>query len=73
MPLGKDPGRRESPLYCSYCFKNGRLCYEGNDRKEFQRVSYAQMRKNGMHPLKATFFTWMIRFAPRWKTQSSVA
>lgn len=67
MPFAKDTGQRESSEYCSLCFKNGRLQYEGNDLKEFQRVVYQSMRSRGMSLLKAKFFTFMIRFAPRWK------
>lgn len=67
MPFSKDPGNRESDRYCSYCFKNGELCYKGTDRKEFQKRAYEGMVQNGMHPLKAKIFTWLIRFAPRWK------
>ncbi len=67
MPFAKDTGVREHPEYCSLCFKNGKLCYEGNDLKEFQRVCNESMLKNGTHPLKAWFFTKMIAFAPRWK------
>lgn len=67
MPFSKDPGVRESDKYCSYCFKNGRLCYEGNDLKIFQKVCYENMVRNGMNKIKAKFFTWLIRFAPRWK------
>lgn len=67
MPFSKDPGIRESDKYCSYCFKDGKLCYEGNDLKEFQKVCYENMRKNGIGYLPAKFYTWMIRFAPRWK------
>ncbi len=67
MPFSKDTGVRENPLYCSLCFSGGKLCYEGNDLKEFQRVCYESMRKNGIGALKAKLFTFMIRFAPRWK------
>ena len=67
MPFSKDPGKRESDKYCSYCFKNGRLCYEGSDVKEFKRVCYENMLKMGIGKIKAKFFTWMIGFAPRWK------
>jgi hypothetical protein len=31
MPFSKDTGVRESDRYCSYCFKDGKLCYEGTD------------------------------------------
>lgn len=67
MPFVKDTGVREHPEYCSLCFKDGKLCYEGNDLKEFQRVCKESMLKRGIHPLKAWLFTAMIAFAPRWK------
>ena len=67
MPFAKDPGARESEKYCSYCFKNGKLCYEGNDLKEFQKVCYEEMVKHGINKFKAKFFTFLIKFAPRWK------
>ena len=67
MPFDKDPGKRESDKYCSLCFKNGKLCYEGNDVREFQKVCYQEMLKGGMNKYKAKFFTFLIRFAPRWK------
>jgi len=67
MPLSKDPGPRESDQYCSYCFKNGQLCYKGNDLKEFQKACYEGMIKQGMNRFLAKFYTFCIRFAPRWK------
>ena len=67
MPFAKDPGVRESEKSCSYCFNNGKLCYEGNDLKVFQEASYDAMVKKGMNKYKAKFFTFLIRFAPRWK------
>lgn len=67
MPFSKDPGIRESDKYCSYCFKDGKLCYEGNDVEEFKKVCYENMTKGGINKMKAKFFTWMIGFAPRWK------
>ncbi len=67
MPFSKDTGHRESDQYCSLCFKNGKLCYEGNDLKEFQKVSYNSMVNGGMNKWKAKIFTYMIKFAPRWK------
>lgn len=67
MPFSKDPGKRESEKYCSYCFNNGKLCYEGTDLKEFQRISYENMRAHGTNPIMAKIFAWMIRFAPRWE------
>lgn len=65
MPFKNDPGTRENDRYCSLCFRDGKLCYKG-DLKGFQKVCYESMRNHGMPLLKAKFFTWMIRFAPRW-------
>ncbi len=67
MPFSKDTGVRESDIYCSLCYKDGKLCYEGTDLKEFQKVCYESMRKHGTPYVLAKFYTWMIRFAPRWK------
>lgn len=67
MPFAKDPGERENDRYCSLCFKNGKLCYEGTDLKEFQKVCYESMLQSGMNKFLAKFYTWIIRFAPRWK------
>lgn len=67
MPFDKDTGIRESDIYCSLCYKDGKLCYEGNDLKEFQNRVYQKMRENGLGYGKAKFYTWIIRFAPRWK------
>ena len=67
MPFSKDTGVRESDKYCSLCFKNGKLCYEGTHLKEFQKICYDNMRKMGMGKVKASFYAYMIKFAPRWK------
>ncbi|MFA6353587.1 MAG: zinc ribbon domain-containing protein [Candidatus Paceibacterota bacterium] len=67
MPLSKDPGQSGSDQYCSYCFKDGKFTYEGNDVNEFKKGSYEEMRKKGTNPILAKFYTWMIGFAPRWK------
>lgn len=67
MPFSKDSGVRESDRYCSLCFKNGELCYKGNDLKEFQKICYDSMISRGTNKLLAKFYTFMIRFAPRWK------
>ncbi|MCX6735860.1 MAG: zinc ribbon domain-containing protein [Candidatus Parcubacteria bacterium] len=67
FPLSKDPGVSGSEKYCSYCFKDGKLVYEGSDLKEFQNRSYQEMIKKGMNKYQAKFFTWMMHFAPRWK------
>lgn len=66
MPFSQDPGKQEDPRYCSLCFANGRLCYQG-DLKGFQKVCYDAMIKRGFGGLKARFFAYMIKFAPRWK------
>lgn len=67
MPFEKDTGIRESDKYCSLCYRDGKLCYEGNDLKEFQKICYESMRKNGIGYLPAKLYTFMIRFAKRWK------
>ncbi len=67
MPFSKDPGKRESDKYCSYCFRDGKLCYEGNDLKEFQKRAYQGMLEHGTNKYLAKFYAWMIKFAPRWK------
>jgi len=67
MPFAKDKGKRENPKYCSLCFRDGELCYKGNDLKEFQKVCYESMVKSGMNRFLARVYTFMIRFAPRWK------
>lgn len=69
MPFTKDTGTRENPDYCSLCFKDGKLCYEGNNLKEFQKICYENMRKSGTNIILAKLYTHMIRFAPRWKEQ----
>ncbi len=67
MPFSKDPGKRESDKYCSFCFNNGELCYKGNDLKEFQKVCHESMLEKGLNKFVAKFFTFCIRFAPRWE------
>jgi hypothetical protein len=47
MPFSKDLGKRESDKYCSYCFRDGKLCYEGNDVNEFKNVCYEKMVQRG--------------------------
>ena len=68
MPLAKDPGKSGSDRYCSYCFKNGDFVYKGGDVKEFQKHCYDGMVAKGMSPVTAWFFSFMVRFAPRWKS-----
>ena len=67
MPFKKDKGHRESDKYCSLCYKDGKLCYEGSDLKDFQKVAYDSMIARGTNKLLAKFYTLMIKFAPRWK------
>lgn len=66
MPFAKDSGMREDSRYCSYCFRDGKLCYEG-DWEGFREAAYAGMIERGIHPIKARFFAWMTHFAPRWR------
>lgn len=67
MPFSKDSGKREHERYCSLCYQNGKLSYEGDDLREFQKQCYDAMRHSGMNVFKASFFTFMIRFAKRWQ------
>lgn len=69
MPLKKDPlgDLRESKKYCSYCFKNGKLCYEGDDAEEFKKAMVEAIVSRGESKIKAHFFAFMAGFAPRWK------
>ncbi len=69
MPFKKNPKGvdREHEKYCSYCYSDGKLCYGGNDVKEFKKAMIAAMVKRGESKLKANFFAFMAGFAPRWK------
>lgn len=69
MPLNKDPlgENRESERYCSYCFKDGKLCYEGNDVNEFKKRMIDNIVARGGNRIKAHLFAFMAGFAPRWK------
>lgn len=67
MPYSQDEGIRKNSNFCSYCQDSkGNFKFKGT-RKEFQKLCYSQMRKNGMGKLKAKIFTFFIRFAPYWK------
>ncbi len=70
MPFTKDTGIRENARYCSKCFRDGTLNGDGLTLRDFQAVCYAEMRKEGINPVLARFFTFMIRFAPRWRKKS---
>ncbi len=69
MPFNKDPlgDKRESVQYCSYCFNNGKLCYEGTDLNEFKKEMVKAIVARGESRIKAHFFAFMAGFAPRWK------
>lgn len=66
MPKASDNGLRENKNFCSYCFKNGAVQFEG-DKKDFIEMCKRQMIKNGMNKIKATVFAWSINFAPWWR------
>ena len=73
MPFAKDPlgDKRENPKYCSYCFSEGKLhAEEAKDMKEFQKICYEAMRKNGTPWILAKLFSFSIRFAPYWKQRN---
>lgn len=69
MPFKKDPKgtARETQKYCSYCFENGKLNYEGTDLKEFKRAMTDAITARGESKVKAYLFAYMAGFAPRWK------
>lgn len=71
MPLDEKHGQtnREDPRYCSYCFQDGKLTYEG-DYAGFRKLCYEGMRKQGVNAPLAWFYAWMTRFAPRWKGEA---
>lgn len=73
MPFAKDPtgANREHEKYCSYCFTNGKLCYEGTDVREFKKAMIDAIVARGESKLKANLFAFMAGFAPRWKKQPS--
>lgn len=69
MPFRKDPkgDAREHEKYCSYCFTDGKLCYEGTDLKGFKKAMIDAIVARGESRLKARIFAFMAGFAPRWK------
>ncbi len=71
MPFVKDPkgANREHEKYCSYCYTDGKLCYEGNDVREFKQAMIAAIVARSESKLKAKFFAWIAGFAPRWKSK----
>lgn len=73
MPFTKDPkgADRESEKYCSYCFNNGKLCYEGSDVKEFKKAMVEAIVARGESRIMANIYAFMSGFAPRWKGQNN--
>ena len=71
MPFSKDPkgAKREHAKYCSYCYVDGKLCYEGTDVNEFKKAMIEAIVARGESRLKAQFFAFMAGFAPRWKNK----
>lgn len=74
MPFTKDPkgAAREHADYCSYCFTNGKLCYEGTDVREFKKAMVDAIVVRGEPRWKAHIFAFMSGFAPRWKKDSKL-
>lgn len=71
MPFKKDPkgAGREHEKYCSYCFYDGKLAYEGTDIKEFKKAMVEAIVARGEGRFKARVFAFMAGFAPRWKNR----
>ena len=65
MPFHKDPGDRESELYCSLCFKKGEFTYKGTDLKEFKQYCYNAMIERGMNKYQAKVYTFFNLFRTR--------
>ena len=72
MPFNKDPGKRESDIYCSLCFKGEELLYKGDSLKEFKQICYEGMCKRGINKYLAKFYCFMIGFAPRWQKRQKL-
>lgn len=69
MPFKKDPlgADREHERYCSYCFAQGKLCYEGTDLAVFKKEMINAIVSRGESRFKAHIFAFFAGFAPRWK------
>lgn len=69
MPFSKDPAgeNREDARYCSYCFTDGKLCYEGNDFAGFKKAMIDAIVARGGSRIIAHIYAFMASFAPRWK------
>lgn len=57
----------EHETYCNYCYRDGRLRYEGDNVHEFKKAMVDDMVSRGESRMKAKFFAFMAGFAPRWK------
>jgi len=67
MPKKFDDGVRENKNFCSYCFRDGKVCFEGS-KKEFVNMCEMNMKKIKIPFLKRKFFGFMISTqAPYWK------
>lgn len=73
MPFNKDPlgENREHEKYCSYCYKDGKLCYEGTDVNEFKKAMVEAIVARGESRFMANIYAFMSGFAPRWKGSKS--
>ncbi len=71
MPFKKDPkgADREHENYCSYCYYDGKLAYEGDDVNEFKKAMVDAITARGESKTKAKLYAWMAGFAPRWKNK----
>jgi hypothetical protein len=69
MPLSNDKIENGSNIYCSKCFQDNQLKAENMSLNEFQRYAYDQMQKDGKNKMISYIFSWMIKFAPYWKTR----
>lgn len=69
MPFKKDPEgiNREHEKYCSYCFNDGKLTFEGHDVKEFKKAIVENMISKGESKVKANIMAFFAGMAPRWK------
>lgn len=75
MPLSKDPqgggtnvDGSKSHKYCSYCYPNGTLCFEGSV-EEFQEFCRQKMIENGHPKFMAWLFTRGMKRLERWKNK----
>lgn len=71
MPFKNDPkgAQREHEKYCSYCFYDGKLAYQGTDVKEFKKAMIEAIVARGGSRFKAQLYALMAGFAPRWKNK----